>query len=331
MTWKTDLEKNNTQKNGFKETTAPGTGQAESSNKAAAGLPKMEPTNGLNKSVFHGLWALTNKELKKWYKTPVLVLMTLVQPVLWLGLFGKAFNIGSIFSGSSFNIPGLNIPKAVLDQISNTIMLNTFGTTDYFSFLAVGMLSFIVLFTAMFSGMSIVWDRRLGILNKVLSTPVARGNVVVSKVFSSVIRSLIQAGIVLVIAVLFGMDVSHLSVLGILGSFTALFLLCFGFSSIFIMLALRSSNQNTQMAIINLVNLPLLFGSNALFPSKFMPSWLQAFVNINPISYATDAGRQLLLGATGMATLTFDFMYLVAFAGIFAVIGIVLSWRYLTR
>lgn len=331
MTWKTDLEKTDIQKNDFKESTVPGTVQAESSNKSTAGVPRMGPTNGVNKSMFHGLWALTNKELKKWYKTPVLLFMTLIQPVLWLGLFGKAVNFGGIFTGGSFSIPGFNIPKAVLDQIANTIMLSTFGTTDYFSFLAVGMLSFIVLFTAMFSGMSIVWDRRLGILNKVLSTPVARGNIVVSKVLSSVIRSLIQAGIVLVIAVLFGMNVSSLSVLGILGTFTGLFLLSFGFSSIFVMLALRSTDQNTQMAIINLINLPLLFGSNALFPAKFMPDWLQTFVNINPISYATNIGRELLLGATGMGDLAFNFMYLAAFAGIFAVIGIVMSWRFLTR
>jgi ABC-2 type transport system permease protein len=293
-------------------------------------MPKVD-TNGLNKSPLHGLWALTNKELKKWYRTPVLLFMTLIQPILWLGLFGKAFNIGGIFTSGSFSIPGFNIPKAVLDQIANTLMQNTFGTTDYFSFLAVGMLSFIVLFTAMFSGMSIVWDRRLGILNKVLSTPVARGNIVLSKVFSSVVRSLIQAAIVLVIAILFGMNVSNLSFVGLLGTVLGLFLLTFGFSSIFVMLALRSTDQNTQMAIINLLNLPLLFGSNALFPSSFMPNWLQAFVNINPISYGTDIGRQLLLGATGMNTLVFDFTYLAAFAIIFASIGIILSWRFLTK
>jgi ABC-2 type transport system permease protein len=294
------------------------------------GMPKAD-TNGLNKSSLHGLWALTNKELKKWYRTPVLLFMTLIQPILWLGLFGKAFNIGGIFTSGSFSIPGLNIPKEVLDQIANTMMLNAFGTTDYFSFLAVGMLTFIVLFTAMFSGMSIVWDRRLGILNKVLSTPVARGNIVLSKVFSSVVRSLIQAAIVLVIAILFGMNVANLSVIGILGTFFGLFLLTLGFSSIFLMLALRSTDQNTQMAIINLLNLPLLFGSNALFPSSFMPSWLQAFVNVNPISYAADLGRQLLLGATGMASIAFDFTYLAAFALIFATISIVLSWRFLKR
>jgi ABC-2 type transport system permease protein len=284
-----------------------------------------------DRSPVHGLWALTNRELKKWYKVPVLLLMSLIQPVVWLGLFGKAMNFGSILTGGGFNIPGLNIPKQVLDNLASQMMQSTFGTSDYFSFLAVGMLSFVTLFTAMFSGMSIVWDRRFGFLDKVLSTPVSRGAIVMGKVFSSVLRSLAQAAIVLIIAVPLGMDVGHLSALTIAGTFVALCLMTLGFSALFLMLALRSTDWQSQMAIMNLLNLPLLFGSNALFPSKFMPSWLQAFVNINPISYATDAGRQLLLGSTGFASLQFDFLYLSAFAVAFSIIGIVMSWRLLSK
>ncbi len=285
----------------------------------------------VNRGMFHGLWALTNRELQKWYKVPVLLIMSLVQPILWLGLFGKAMNFGSMFTGSSFNIPGLNIPKSVLDALSATIMQNTFGTTDYFSFLAVGMLSFVCLFTAMFSGMSILWDRRLGFLDKVLSTPVSRGSIILGKVFSSVVRSLAQAAIVMLIAVPLGMDLGHITIPGLIGTFAALFLMTLGFSALFLTLALRSTDWQSQMAIMNLLNLPLLFGSNALFPSKFMPDWLQTFVKINPISYATDAGRQLMLGATGFASLGFDFTYLVGFAILFTVIGIFLSWKLLTK
>lgn len=257
--------------------------------------------------------------------------MSLVQPIIWLGLFGKAMNFGAIFTGGSFNIPGLNIPKQVLDQLSATMLQNTFGTADYFSFLAVGMLSFVSLFTAMFSGMSIVWDRRFGFLDKVLSTPVSRGTILMGKVLSSVLRSVSQAAIVLVVAIPLGLDLANLTVAGILGTFLALFLMTLGFSALFLMLALRSTDWQSQMAIMNLLNLPLLFGSNALFPSKFMPDWLQAFVKINPISYATDAGRQLLLGATGFASLGFDFAYLAGFAALFSVIGILMSWKLLTK
>lgn len=285
----------------------------------------------LNTSPIHGLWALTNRELKKWYKAPVLLFMSLIQPVVWLGLFGKAMDFGALFTGGAFNIPGLDIPKQVLDTISTQVMQAAFGTTDYFSFLAVGMLSFVVLFTSMFSGMSIVWDRRFGFLDKILTTPIARGSIVLGKVLSSVLRSLAQAAVVLVIAALLGIDLANITILGLVGTFAALFLMSFGLSSLFVMLALRSTDWQSQMAIMNLLNLPLLFASNALFPAKFMPSWLQYLVMVNPISYGTDVGRQLLLGTAGMSSVAFDFLFLVGFAALFSTIGIVLSWRLLSK
>ncbi|MGQ9782143.1 MAG: ABC transporter permease [Nitrososphaeria archaeon] len=290
-----------------------------------------DPPVEVNTSPLHGLWALTNRELKKWYKAPFILLMSLVQPFIWLALFGKAMNISAIFTGGSFNIPGLNVPKEVLNQLAKEMMKSTFGTSDYFSFLAVGMLSFITLFTAMFSGMSIVWDRRLGFLNKVLGTPVARGVIPMSKVLNAIVRSLIQAFIVLMIAVFLGMDVSNITLLGIIGTFFALFLMVLGFSSFFVMIALRSTSWETQSAIMNLLNLPLLFASNAMFPAGFMPDWLQPIVKVNPVSYATDISRQLLLGSTGMASLSFDFIYLGSFAIILSAVGIVMSWRFLSK
>ncbi len=193
------------------------------------------------------------------------------------------------------------------------------------------MLAFIVLFTSAFSGMSVVFDRRFGFLNKALSTPVARGAIVMGKVLQSVGRSLVQAAIILVIAVLLGMDTTHFTVVGIVGVFSVIFLTGMGLSALFTMLALRSADWQTQTALINLINLPLLFASNALFPTKIMPTWLQDVVNVNPISYANDATRQLLIGATGMNNLALDFAVLIGFAAILSAIGIVLSWRLLSK
>jgi ABC-2 type transport system permease protein len=285
----------------------------------------------VNTSITHGLWSLTNRDLKKWYKAPFILGMSLIQPIIWLALFGKAMNFGALFNGNSFNIPGLNIPKDVLNSISQQVMESTFGTHDYFSFLAVGMLSFIALFTAMNSGMSIVWDRRLGFLNKLLSTPLARGAIPMAKVLSATIRGLVQSAIVFLIAVLLGLDLTHITFFGLLGTFAALFLMMLGLSSLFIMLAIRSTSWESQMAIMNLLNLPLLFASNALFPTKFMPSWLQPVARVNPISYATDIARQLLLGSPGMASLAFDFAYLAGFAVLLSVLGTYMSWKYLTK
>jgi ABC-2 type transport system permease protein len=276
----------------------------------------------LNKSPVHGLWALTNRDLVKWYKNPIQLFISLIQPVVWLGLFGKALNFGSFISSQ----PGITQAEVT------AINLKTFGTTSYFSFLAGGMLAFIILFTAAFAGMSVVWDRRFGFMNKALSTPVGRGAIVTSKVLQSVIRSLIQAAIVLGIAVALGMDTANFSLLTIAGSFVILFLMAFGLSSLFVMLALRSSDWQTQMAMINLLNLPLLFASNAMLPVSIMPDWLQSVVKFNPVSYANDAVRQLLLGSTTtLAPLWVDFGVLAVFAALLSVLGIVLSWRFLSK
>jgi ABC-2 type transport system permease protein len=269
------------------------------------------PPPKLNRSPFHGLWALTNRDLRKWYTNPVQLLTSLIQPIVWLGLFGKALNFGTLLG-----------PAATQ---------KLFGTTSYFSFLACGMLAFVVLFTSAFSGMSVVFDRRFGFLNKALSTPVARGVIVMAKILQSVGRSLIQSTIVLVIAVILGMETSQFTVVGIAGTFVVIFLLATGLSALFTMLALRSSDWQTQVALINLINLPLLFASNALFPKSIMPTWLQDVVNVNPVSYANDAVRQLLIGATGMTSLWVDFAVLIGFACILSAIGIVLSWRLLSK
>ena len=281
---------------------------------AAGAAPK------LSRSPLHGLWALTNRDLRKWYTNPIQLITSLIQPVVWLALFGKALNFGTFISGSG---------ATVAQQ--NAILQSFFGTTSYFSFLACGMLAFVVLFTSAFSGMSVVFDRRFGFLNKALSTPVARGAIVMGKVLQSVGRSLIQAAIVLAIAVILGMDTSHFSVIGIAGAFVIIFLMATGLSALFTMLALRSSDWQTQVALINLINLPLLFASNALFPIKIMPTWLQDVVRVNPVSYANDAVRQMLIGATGMASLWLDFAVLIGFAVILSAIGIVLSWRLLSK
>ncbi len=277
-------------------------------------LPKM------NHSPIHGLWALTIRDLRKWYTNPYQLLISLIQPVVWLGIFGKALNFGAFLTASGAS-------QAEQDAVLKSIL----GTTSYFSFLSVGMLASIILFTAAFSGMSVVFDRRFGFLNKALSTPVSRGVVVVAKVLQSGIRALIQSAIVLIIAVVLGMDTSAFGVAAILGAFTMLFLMGFALSSLFVTLALKSSDWQTQMAIINLLNLPLMFASNALFPVKIMPTWLQWVVRFNPVSYAIDGARQLLLGSPGTNSLLVDFGVVTIFAVVLTGAGVVASWKLLTK
>jgi ABC-2 type transport system permease protein len=289
----------------------------------------------------HGLWALTNRELKKWYKEPFIFILSIVQPILWMGLLGKAMNIGAIFTSGSIPMPLLNPPLTTeqmqqlgqyFSGLQSSIMMGAFNTTDYFSYMSVGMIAFVALFTTMFSGMSVVWDRRLGFMNKVLSTPVSRAVIIFSKVLSATLRSMFQAGVIIVVAVAFGLQFGEgFTPLNILGVFAIMFLVCIGLSSLFIAITIRSTRMETPMAVANLINLPLMFASNAFFPINLMPDWLRAVAQFNPLTYTTDAVRQLLIFKTDYTQLALDFAYVGIFAVIVAAIGIVLSWRFLSK
>lgn len=280
----------------------------------------MSRANEYHPSMLRGLWALTVRELKKWLKEPIILMMAVLQPVIWMGLFGKAMDLGRMFSASN------------LSDIGDVVMQSTFGVADYFSYMAVGMISMIVMFTTMFSGMSIVWDRRLGFLDKVLSTPVSRAAIILSKMLNAALRAMFQATIILALAILLGLKVSAtFTPLNLLGIYAAVFLLSMGLSALFLALALRSTRQETQMAIVNLINMPLMFASNTFFPIKMMPEWIQAIASVNPVSYLTDALRQLTVFSLDVSALITDFIYLGVFAAVLSIIGVVLSWRYLTK
>lgn len=301
-------------------------------------------------SLIRGLLALTIRELKKWMKEPIILIMAILQPIIWMGLLGKAMNLNAIFSASNLNnlnIPDLRIPEysitipgalikqkllEILENVGANVMQNFFGVADYFSYMSVGMISMIVMFTTMFSGMSMVWDRRLGFLDKVLSTPVPRSAIIFSKVLNAALRSMFQATIILALAIVLGLKISPtFSPLNLLGIYAAIFLLSVGLSSLFLALALRSTRHEVQMAVVNLINMPLMFASNIFFPTAMMPEWLQIIANINPVSYLTDAIRQLAIFPLNISMLVIDFVYLSIFAVVLSTTGITLSWKYLTK
>jgi ABC-2 type transport system permease protein len=274
----------------------------------------------VSKSRLHGLWALTNRELKKWYQQPFILIMGVIQPILWLALLGKAMNLSAM------------IPTGIPGVSTDAIMLQTFGTTDYFSFMAMGMVAFTTVFTTAFTGMSVVWDKRLGFMNKVLSTPVSRSTIILAKVFSASVRAIFQAAIVAVIAYALGLQLgTNFGALSILGIFAIVFLISVGLSSLFTALTLRSTRMEMPQAIFQLITLPLMFASSAYFPIDRMPDWLQAIASVNPISYTIDAVRRLMIFNDGFAQLPLDFAFVGIFAIIVTAICVVLSWRYLNK
>jgi ABC-2 type transport system permease protein len=288
-----------------------------------------------------------------------MVLMLVLQPLIWMGLLGKSMDIRAMFTSSNLSnmpipdvipVPGNYIVPPVnglvyvngtwlsqalqqmFSDIGTKVMENTFGVADYFSYMAVGMISMIVMTTTMFSGMSIVWDRRLGFLDKVLSTPVPRGAIIFSKVLNATLRAMFQATIILALAYILGLQLSStFTLLNLLGIYAAIFLLGVGLSSIFIAFSLRSTRMERPMQIISLIMMPLMFASNTFFPIDLMPDWMKVIAHVNPLTYETEAIRQLTILPLDASALITDFTYLSIFATVLAAIGIVLSWRYLTK
>jgi ABC-2 type transport system permease protein len=295
-----------------------------------------------SKSKLHGLWALTNRELKKWYQQPFVFAMGIIQPILWLALLGKAMNIGNLFSTASLpSLPQLT-PALTPSQLQGlgayfasfqgNVMQNTFGTADYFSFMAMSMVAFTVVFTTAFVGLSVVWDKRLGFMNKVLSTPVSRSVIILSKVLAASVRAIFQAAIVAAVAFALGLSTgTNFSIWSIFGVFAIVFLISVGLASFFTALTLRATRMEMPQAIFQLITLPLMFASSAYFPIAQMPTWLQAIANVNPISYTIDAVRRLMVFSDGFGPLPLDFAYVGIFAVVVTAICVVLSWRYLNK
>jgi len=225
-----------------------------------------------------GLAPLTSRELKKWYRNPVSLLTGLIQPFFWLALFGSAFSKLSLYG------------PALLQ-----------GAPNYITYILGGVLTIIGLFTALFSGVNLIFDRRLGVLGRFLIAPIRRSSIVFAKIISSSIRILVQVGILILAALIIpnGLKFEHgFTFFDTAVLLTAVLLTAFIFSSIFTTIAVRITRPDTIFGIINLVNLPLLFVSYAMFPPGLMAGWLSDAAAYNPVSWSAETIRTVVINGS---------------------------------
>ncbi len=206
-------------------------------------------------------------EARKLRHDPSELLVRAVQPVLWLLVFGQVF--------------------------TRTRAIPT-GNLSYLDFMAPGILAQSVLFVAIFSGMAIIWERDLGIIHKFLASPTPRSALVLGKALAAGVRSLAQAVLIYVLALLLGVRMNGhlLALIGVL--FTA-FLGAALFSTFSLVVACLVKTRERFMGIGQVLTMPLFFASNAIYPIALMPAWLQAIAHANPLSYEVDALRALML------------------------------------
>jgi ABC-2 type transport system permease protein len=166
------------------------------------------------------------------------------------------------------------------------------GGVNYSTFIFPGTIATGVMFTAVFSAISIVWDRELGFLREMLVAPVSRNSIVIGKALGGASVATLQGTVLLVLAGLVHVPYKPLLLLGMFGM---LFLTSFSITAFGLLIAIRAESIQTVMPRTQLLLAPLMFLSGALFPTGGqLPTWLRIAVRVNPMSYAVDAMRRIV-------------------------------------
>ncbi len=239
---------------------------------------------------------VATRDLKKWVgRRPVLV-VSLATPIIWIALFGKSFNPTALLGGS----PPPGVPQQIVEAVRRMFeqrLLQLFGTTDYFTYFASGMLVVFMVFQGMFSGISVIFDKRLGYLDRMLVAPIPRISIFAGKVLATLVRVTILGTILLAASLALGMRLKEgITPLDLLAAWAASLALAATIASAYTALSFYAENQEVVFAVGNLVNLPLMFTSNAIFPLEQMPDWLKTLAKANPVTYAADIVRYHLIG-----------------------------------
>jgi ABC-2 type transport system permease protein len=236
---------------------------------------------------------ITEWEVRKLRHDAADILMRLVQPTMWLLIFGQVFA-----------------------QVRG---IQTSGY--YIDFLAPGILAQSVLFISIFAGIAIIWERDLGVIHKFLASPTPRGSLVLGKGLSSGIRALPMMVAVYLMALLLGVKLNFnpLAVLGVL-VFVIMGAACFSTFSLIVASLLKTRDR--VMGIGQVIVMPLFFASNAIYPTNIMPGWLQVVAHINPLTYVVDGLRTLMVTRTSGSTgLGVDLGVLLAITVVLVIVG----------
>ena len=239
--------------------------------------------------VRHAL-AIVQVELAKVIRDPTELFTRAIQPALWLIVFGQVF--------------------------TRTRAIPT-GSLSYLDFMAPGVLAQSVLFTAIFYGIAVIWERDLGIVHKLLVSPASRGSLVFGKALAAGLRALSQAVIIIALTLVLGVRLRH-DVASLLG--VALVVVLGGalFSTFSFVIACVVKTRERFMGIGQVLTMPLFFASNAIYPLALMPPWLRAISTYNPLTYLVNALRTLMIqGGESTAGLGVDLLVLT---GVFLVL-----------
>ena len=243
------------------------------------------------------IYTIWLREVKRYFRARERVVGSIMQPLFWFLIFG-------IGLGKSIQFTGL--------------------ATDYFSFMVPGVIGMSLLFTSMFSGVSVIWDREFGFLKEILVAPVSRLSIVIGKALGGATTAIVQGVIILAIGFALGANIQLYSLLFLLPMMAVISI---GFVSFGLAIASMMDTLEGFQLIMNFVVQPMFFLSGALFPLLSLPDWMRIVTYINPMTFAVETLRYIV---TGVAS--FDVR--ISFAVVFAFMASTLtfaSWAFSRR
>jgi ABC-2 type transport system permease protein len=220
-------------------------------------------------SELRGIYTLWLREVRRFVRDRSRLIGSLITPVLWLVIFGTGLgsSMGSFVAHTGYN---------------------------YQQFLLPGIIGQALLFTAMFLGISVIWDRQFGFMKEILVAPISRVSIYIGKMLGVGTGCIIQGIIVLALGFVIGVPLG-LTTIGI--SLVLMVLIAVGLVCIGLIIASLMTSLESFGTIATFVNMPMFFFSGALFPVGNLPDWLQWAFYLNPLTYGVDALRAVILGS----------------------------------
>jgi ABC-2 type transport system permease protein len=215
----------------------------------------------------NAVYVVVAREFKKFIRAKSRLISTLARPLIWLFVVGGGM--------SRLVSPGMGVMGV-----------------SYMQFIFPGILGMTILFSSIFSSISIIWDKEFGLMKEILVAPVSRFSIVVGKALSGTIVSTIQAGIILCLFPFLGI---RLGLPSIIETFLISILLSFCISSLGIVIASFYESFESFSVIMNFIVMPMFFLSGAMYPVKKLPQILQVVTKLNPLTYGIDALKHTIL------------------------------------
>lgn len=243
-----------------------------------------------------GTYVIVELETIKALHQPSEMLFRSIQPILWLLIFGQVIS----------------------HEIINP------SNAPFIDFLTPGILAQSVLFIAIFNGIAVIWERDMGIVQKLVVSPIPRSAIVLGKGLGSAMRAISQMIVIYILAFFLKVNIDW-SLYSILGVLLFIILGAVLFSTFSLVIACIVKTRERFMGIGQVLTMPLFFASNAIYPVSDMPAWLQSIAHANPLTYQIDALRAIMLqNVHSTYGLSVDFIFMIIVIFLLTVIGTIL-------